>query len=121
MRNTLLGAACALMGVLACGSVASAAGNDAKVTLINKSQWAIHELYFSPTNATEWGDDQLGKQTIPNGGTFTLNGIPCNKYDVRLVDEDGDACVVEDVAVCANKDSWEITDKDLLGCQAKSK
>ena len=37
---------------------------------------------------------------------------------MRVVDEDGDECVIEDVGLCATKDTWVITDKDLLGCQA---
>jgi len=116
MRKILLCAAFALMGVAGSASAA----DSSNITLKNSSKWAIHQLYFSPANTTEWGADQLGNQTIAHGASFTLNGIPCNKYDVRLVDEDGDECVVQDVAVCANNDTWEITDHDLLGCQAKT-
>jgi hypothetical protein len=96
----------------------SASENDSKVVLKNQSAWAIHELYFSPTSEREWGEDQLGKQTINTGDTFTLTGVPCAAYDVRVVDEDGDECIIEDVGLCATKDTWVITDKDLLGCQA---
>jgi hypothetical protein len=98
---------------------ASAAG-DSKVVLKNLSHWAIHELYFSPTEEREWGEDQLGKHTINTGETFTLTGVPCDSYDVRVVDEDGDECVVEDVALCADKEKWVINDQDLLACQNKT-
>ena len=60
----------------------------------------------------------VGNHTINTGETFTLSGVPCAAYDVRVVDEDGDECIIEDVGLCATKDTWVITDKDLLGCQA---
>ena len=61
--------------------------------------------------------DQLDEDVIESGGQFTLHGIPCDKYDVRVVDEDGDACVIEKVPLCGASDEWTITDEDLLGCQ----
>lgn len=91
-----------------------------RIVVVNKSAWAIHELYFSPTNETEWGEDQLGKKTINTGDQFTLTGVPCGKWDVKVVDEDGDECVVEDVALCGVTDNWVIDDKSLLACQANS-
>jgi hypothetical protein len=94
------------------------AGKNSKVIIVNKSSWAIHEMYFSPTKDSEWGDDQLGDQTIEPGGQFTLTGLPCNKWDVRVVDEDGDECVVENVGLCGDTDKWVIKDSDLLACQA---
>lgn len=112
----LLAAVVAVLAVPA----AVASDNDSKVTLVNKSAWAIHQLYFSPTAEREWGPDQLGDHTIENGDSFTLTSVPCGAYDVRLVDEDGDECIVEDVGLCADKDQWTITDKDLLGCQSAS-
>lgn len=90
---------------------------ESKIVLKNTSHWAIHELYFSPTDQREWGPDQLGKHTIENGETFTLTGVPCDSYDVRVVDEGGDECIVEDVALYTDKEKWVIDDNDLLACQ----
>jgi hypothetical protein len=101
-------------------SAASAKGNklDSKITVVNQSMWAIHELYLSSTDESEWGPDQLGPTTvIGTGEQFQLNRIPCDSYDVRLVDEDGDECVVGGVPLCADSDTWVITDEDLLTCQ----
>lgn len=102
------------------GSSAVFAASNSKVIVVNKSSWAIHEMYFSPTDETEWGEDQLGAQTIETGDQFTLTGIPCDKWDVKVVDEDGDECVVEKVGLCEDADRWVINDSDLLGCQAAS-
>lgn len=97
-------------------SFASAAHD---VTLQNDTDWDIHELYFSPTKAEDWGDDQLGKKTIPSGTSFKLTGIPTGKYDVKIVDDEGDECVVEKVRIL---DSEEVViDNDmLLDCQEAS-
>lgn len=92
--------------------------SNSQVKILNKSDWAIHELYLSPTSDDEWGPDQLGEFVIDAGGdTFTLRNIPCDDYDVRLVDEDGDACVVNEVKLCGDRDTWQITNDDLLACQ----
>lgn len=96
---------------------AAAESSDSKIIIKNKSAWAIHHLFLSPTDEREWGEDQLGENTISTGDTFTLTGVPCRAYDVRLVDEDGDECVVEDVGICTSDNTWVIDDEDLVGCQ----
>lgn len=108
------------LALLAFTAPALAERNASKIIVVNKSAWAIHEMYLSPTSETEWGDDQLGKQTINTGEEFTLSGVPCGKWDVKVVDEDGDECVVENVGLCGDTDKWVISDKDLLACQAAS-
>lgn len=113
-------AALALVAFAVTGPLALAAGKTANVKLVNKSDWAIEQLYLSPTDEEEWGPDQLKKHVIEPGGEFTLTGIPCNKWDVKLVDEDGDECVVADVDICGASDVWTISSKDLLKCQAAS-
>jgi hypothetical protein len=118
--NKLSGLLLALVAAVVASGSASADSSDSKIVIKNKSHWAIHEMYFSPTDEREWGEDQLGKHTINTGDTFTLSGIPCRAYDVRLVDEDGDECVVEDVGICASSNTWVINDEDLVGCQAKT-
>lgn len=107
------------MMLLACLSTASAhaAGRKANVTVHNNSAFAIHNFFVSPSEEEEWGPDQLGKGTIGEGGKFTLQQIPCDTYDVKLVDEDGDECVVPEVDICGGSDDWVITDEDLLDCE----
>jgi hypothetical protein len=99
---------------------AFAASTDAAVVISNQSSWQIHELYISSVDTEEWGPDQLGEKVIGTDEEFTLHSIPCDAYDVRLVDEDGDECVVNAVALCADKDAWVIQDSDLLACQAET-
>lgn len=89
--------------------------SDLKVT--NRSGWAIHELYMAPSKSDDWGPDQLANATIEVGSTFTLNGIPCGTYDIRVVDEDGDECVIEGETFCGTAATWDLTKDELLGCQ----
>ena len=106
------------IGMVAAG-LASGATAASFVELTNESAWAIHELYVSTVSDEEWGPDQMRDQIIETGGTFRLSGIPCDDYDVRIVDEDGDACVLREVTMCDNE-AVTITDEDLLGCQANT-
>ena len=89
---------------------------NASVKVINQSKFAIHELYLSPHEQDQWGPDQLQDEVIEVGATFTLHSIPCGDYDIKVVDEDGDECVVEDVTLCDDH-FWKITNKDLLNCE----
>lgn len=108
---------------LSCALVAPAfaADTDATVVINNGSSWALHHLYISSVDTQEWGPDQLGDAVIANGQEFTLNNVPCDAYDVKVVDEDGDECVINAVALCVDSDKWTVTDDDLLGCQAATK
>ncbi len=89
----------------------------ATIKIVNQSEWDIHHLYLSSTSDKQWGPDQLGKDVIESGDTYTLTDIDCDHYDIRLVDEDGDECVVEDVDMCGDNTVWRITDKALLACE----
>lgn len=99
---------------------AIAASTDAEVVISNASSWQLHELYISSVDVESWGPDQLGENIVDSGEKYTLRSIPCDAYDVRLVDEDQDECVVNAVALCAGKGEWVITDEALLDCQAET-
>ena len=95
------------------------AGDAQESTLVvtNKSKWAVHQMFLSPANDNEWGPDQLASQTIEPGAKFTLNKIPCNTYDIKVVDEDGDECIVKGEKFCGHDVTWDLTDEELLGCE----
>ncbi|HEV2856417.1 MAG TPA: hypothetical protein VHC97_26760 [Thermoanaerobaculia bacterium] len=112
-----------LLGLAALGVPAdahAAKGKKASVKIVNKSDWEIHHFFLSSTEDDEWGPDQLGDDVIGTGEAFTLKSIPCDNYDVKLIDEDDDECVVEDVDICGGSEQWTITNKILLGCQEAS-
>jgi hypothetical protein len=106
--------------MLACAAFAAPAfaEHESNVIIRNDSQWSIHNLYLSSVDTNEWGPDQLGEQVIESGGgKFTLTDVPCDAYDIKLVDEDGDECVVNAVPLCVDDNNWVITDEPLLACQ----
>ena len=108
----------ALLGVVL---LASSAWAEAKNELIfkNSSDWAIHNLYFAKSKENDWGPDQLGAKSndiIAPGASFTLTSIPPGKYDMKIVDEDGDECVVAGVKV-VESEKVELTNELLVGCQ----
>lgn len=118
VRHALIVAVLAVVAVFAVSISASAASS---IKVHNKSKWEIHHMYLSPTSEKdEWGPDQLGEEVIKTGGSFTLTGIECNKYDIKIVDEDGDECVVSAVSLCDDSAVWNITDERLLKCEKKS-
>lgn len=107
-----------VIGCLLLSMAGVALAAKSKVKIVNRSSWDIHQLYLSSVDEEEWGPDQLGENVIESGGSFTLTGIPCDAYDIQLIDEDGDACVIGGVGLCGDRENWVITDKDLLQCQA---
>lgn len=100
-------------------SAAPAVMADNSVSFVNKSGWEIHELYLSPASQSDWGPDQLEDEIIENKSSFELTGIPSGKYDLKLVDEDDDECVVEEVAI-GTSGSVTIEEDDLLDCQEET-
>jgi hypothetical protein len=112
----------AMAALLAAGGPTAAWADDdsdqsSNLAIRNKSKWAVHHLYMSATKEDEWGPDQLGSETIDPGETFKLHDIPCNTYDLKVVDEDGDECVIEGEKFCSHEASWSLSEKDLLDCE----
>ena len=86
------------LAVLALASLGSVlwAADTSTVTITNKSSWQLDRLYMSPADSDDWGPDQLGDKVIKPGESFALTDVPCNKWDLKLVDEDGDGLTVDD-------------------------
>lgn len=82
----------------------------------NKSDYDIHELYVSKSKSSKWGPDQLGDDQIDSGERYRLRNISAGVYDLKLVDEEGTECVVEEAEFDENKE-WTITNKMLERCE----
>ena len=96
------------------------AKKKATVKIINQSKWEIHHVFLSSSDDDHWGKDQLGEDVLAKGDSLTLTNIDCHTYDIKVVDEDGDECVIEEVDLCGDESYWKITDKDLLECEGYS-
>jgi len=117
---TLSGVVLVTIAALALTTTALAASDNSTIHIKNKSDWEIHHFFLSPTDEDHWGADQLGDKVIATGGTFDLHKVPCDSYDIKLVDEDGDECVIGGVDICASKEGWVITNDELLDCESES-
>jgi hypothetical protein len=106
-----------LLVSLVAAPVIAAGKKKASVKVINDSKWEIHHIYLSSSDDDDWGPDQLGDDVLEHGQSITLTNISCDTYDVKVVDEDGDECVIEEVDLCNDHSYWKITDKELLACE----
>ena len=104
--------ACALIGALVVSAVSVIA---AELTVANSSDYVIHKLFVSSSKSRNWGPDQLGKETIGRAQRFTLRNIPDGVYDLKIVDEDDDECIVEGVRIAGDM-MWTLTDTVIENC-----
>jgi hypothetical protein len=114
-----------LMALVAvgCGATPGATGGTvmvdttSSVTFRNQSSYDLYRIFLSPSSQSTWGPDQLGANILRTGADYTLTGIPCDTYDLRLVDEDGDECVVQGANICAEASGIVINNDNLLACE----
>jgi len=110
-----------LASVAAIGLFATSAfASPVSVGFKNTSDWSIDHVYLSPSDQNAWGPDQLGEgdsDVIGSGEKFTLTKVEPGKYDIKLVDEDGDECVVEGLKL-GESGELNITNENLMKCQA---
>ena len=106
-----------VLGSLQFSLAGSPAVQRGEFMIVNKSSYAFAQLFISSSTRRVWGPDQLGRRIVRPGESFTLRGIPCGLYDIKLVDEDGDICVVTEIPRCRNHTHWEVTNDRLASCQ----
>jgi hypothetical protein len=75
-------------------------------------------VYLAPSGTTQWGSNQAlndKDKSLDVTERLTLTGMQPGIYDVRLVDEDGRACIKHGADLTTEK-SFEIHDVDLKDC-----
>jgi len=106
------------MAALACSPMIASA---ASLEFVNQSSWEIHEIHVSPASQRNWGEDYLGSDILEKGDSLTLTGLEAGSWDILVIDEDGDRCILEGIDYdTSDRDRWVITDNDLLACQSAS-
>ena len=88
-RNWVLGIA-SLFAVVACTQAARAGDQD--FTLVNKTGVEIHNLHVSPHDENSWGEDVLGKDTLPDGDSLEIKfsrSETAEHWDLQVVDKSG--------------------------------
>jgi hypothetical protein len=77
--------------------------SDADFTLVNRTGYAIAEVYISPANKNNWGRDRLGRNILDNGRSklFTFSDSANCMQDIKVVFQDDDSNAVwEDFDLC---------------------
>lgn len=95
---------------------ALARDSSSEVVVNNLSDWTIEEFYMSSVDDDDWGNDLLGDEVMDPGYALTLTDVSCDDWDILVIDEDEDECVLEDVDLCGDDAVWNITNDELLGC-----
>jgi hypothetical protein len=82
--------------------------------VVNNSAEDVCYLYLSPTAANQWGDDQLGSETILlAGSSFTVTDVPPDVYDVRFESCSGE--MLEDTGLDMSAGNFEYPLDDSAG------
>jgi len=118
-RNGTINRAAVGLAVILClaagATTPAGAVNRVRVNIANNSSYDIYQLFMSPTGDNNWGHDLLGDGTLTTGYSEVVTANP-GRYDLKLVDEDGDTCIVMGLNVYESA-SWSITDRWLLSCE----
>lgn len=82
-----------------------AAVNDPSFRLVNRGRAEVSELYVSLPDQDGWGDDRLGRGTVPPGGRKVID-LPSGAcfYDLRIVYGNGEATEKRRVNLCTVTD-----------------
>jgi hypothetical protein len=84
--------------------------------VVNDANFSIiHKLYIAPTKSKKWSDDKLQNQTVAKNGRFTIRDIPGGVYDLKVIDDDDDTCVIPNINIDQNKE-WKLTDTIMMTC-----
>ena len=111
-----LRAAAVALGTLALLGPASAA--DKFFAYNETTSSTFTGVYLAPAGTTRWGENQTlndKDKTLEPSERLPLKGIGHGRYDVRLVDAKGKACVERGVDL-AGETSFVVRDEDLQGC-----
>jgi hypothetical protein len=116
MRNLKRTIACLALSLFAMTAApADADYNRVDFTIRNASSYDIYGIFMSRSADENWHRDLLGTGVLSSGSRVSLTAQP-DTYDLKLVDEDGDTCIVKGISVYQDK-VWRITNSWLLGCE----
>jgi hypothetical protein len=82
----------------------TATAGDADFTLVNRTGYALREVYVSPSHKNAWGKDRMGEYTLENGKSrlFKFSDKSACDQDLKVVfDDDGSEVVWEEIDLCA--------------------
>ncbi len=110
--KSLLLAACAAIP-MATGT-ATAQSDSETFRVSNESSFRIDNVYMTRTSNQRWGYDRLSGYLFPR--QYLDLSVDPGRYDVKLIDKDGDACIVKKVDVFEGT-VFHVTNVVLLSCE----
>lgn len=93
----------ALIALTLAATTGAAWAGDADFKLVNKTGYAINEVYISPTQKANWGKDRLGENQLLNGQsrTFRFGDTANCEQDIKVVfTDDGSEVEWEEINLC---------------------
>ena len=112
LKNVVLAAAVLVPAAFTTHSAVAQSGETFRIS--NESSYRIDHVYMTSVGQRDWSSDRLyGYLHADN--YLDLQVYP-GRYDVKVVDSDGDACVIGNVDVYEGE-TWHLTDARLLSCE----
>ena len=77
-----------------------------RITIVNNTGYTVYYVYISQTATDDWEEDVMDEDVLMSGDSvnvrlqYPLNVT--NRYDIQLVDEDGDSYTKWDVLITPN-------------------
>jgi esterase/lipase superfamily enzyme len=85
--------------------------------ITNTSEVGIFSIYMSRPDHATWGGDTLGDGKLAPGTATTITGIAPGSYNMKLVDENGNSCVIHKFGIYSRTVRLNITPDLLLRCE----
>lgn len=109
-----------IITVAAISAVSPTLAGDADFTLVNRTGYAIREVYIAPSKSTNWGNDRLGDGTLGNGRQrlFKFSDKSSCKQDLQVIFDDDasevvwenfDLCVINKITLKYNRSSKTVS------------
>jgi hypothetical protein len=86
------------------------------MTIRNGSEFDISQIFLSKVSHSTWEEDVLGLSVLRSGRSVDVTNIDPGFYDVKLVDEDGDVCILHRINLLRDR-TWSINTEGLLDCE----
>jgi hypothetical protein len=115
IKNTLFAAA---VLVPAAFTTHTASAQSETFRISNESSYRIDHVYMTSSGYNRWGGDVLYGYLHPDH-QLDLQ-VEAGRYDVKVVDSDGDSCVIAGVDVYEGE-VWHLTNSRLLACEFNSR
>ena len=89
---------------LVVSSVSTAFADPRDFVLINSTGTILSEVYVSPSNVTDWGDDVLGRDVLMPDETVTITFSKFTPgdcfYDIKVITDEGAEGQLNQVNLC---------------------